>query len=145
MVTLRLCVAATLSWSLWSFLLSRVLTAACIGGEYSAINSAIDELTPARVRGWVAPAANGNWWRGTAVGAAVTISLLDPNLVPYGAGRPLCFGSGAVPGLLVLVIRRLSPESPRRPMTHGRMEEAEHVVGKIERTVRFAFTTASTR
>ncbi|HEY4345957.1 MAG TPA: MFS transporter [Gaiellaceae bacterium] len=139
MVTLALYVAATvataLAWGPWSFMAFRFLTGAGIGGEYSAINSAIDELIPARVRGWVDLAINGSWWVGTAAGAAATIPLLDPNLISHSLGWRLCFGLGAVLGLLVLVVRKALPESPRWLMTHGRVEEAEKIVGEIERRV----------
>jgi MFS family permease len=140
MVTLALYVAATVatafSWGVWSFMVFRFLTGAGIGGEYSAINSAIDELIPARVRGWVDLAINGSWWLGTAAGAAATIPLLDPHLIRQSLGWRLCFAIGAVLGLLVLVVRKALPESPRWLMTHGRVEEAESVVAGIEAQVR---------
>ena len=139
MVTLGLYVAATVatafSWGVWSFMIFRFLTGAGIGGEYSAINSAIDELIPARVRGWVDLAINGSWWLGTAAGAAVTIPLLDPNLISHSIGWRLCFAIGAVLGLIVLLVRKALPESPRWLMTHGRVDEAEQIVGEIEQTV----------
>jgi MFS family permease len=139
MATLALYVAATvataLAWGPWSFMVFRFLTGAGIGGEYSAINSAIDELIPARVRGWVDLAINGSWWVGTAAGAAATIPLLDPNLIHHALGWRLCFGLGAILGLLVLLVRNALPESPRWLMTHGRVEEAERIVADIERRV----------
>jgi MFS family permease len=139
MITLALYVAATVatafSWGVWSFMVFRFLTGAGIGGEYSAINSAIDELIPARVRGWVDLAINGSWWLGTAAGAAATIVLLDPHVVSQTIGWRLCFALGAVLGLLVLVVRKALPESPRWLMTHGRVDEAETIVGEIERRV----------
>jgi len=139
MVTLALYVAATvataLAWGPWSFMVFRFLTGAGIGGEYSAINSAIDELIPARVRGWVDLAINGSWWVGTAAGAAATIPLLDPNLIHHALGWRLCFGLGAILGVLVLLVRNALPESPRWLMTHGRVDEAEEIVAEIERKV----------
>jgi MFS family permease len=136
MITLLLYLTATVltavSWNLWSFMLFRFLTGAGIGGEYAAINSAIDELIPARWRGQVNLAINGSWWLGTAAGALLTIVLLNPHLIPEDLGWRLCFGLGAVLGIGIVLIRRLIPESPRWLMTHRRVEEAEAVVSKIE-------------
>jgi MFS family permease len=136
MITLLLYLTATVltavSWNLWSFMLFRFLTGAGIGGEYAAINSAIDELIPARWRGQVNLAINGSWWLGTAAGALLTIVLLNPHLIPEDLGWRLCFGLGAVLGIGIVLIRRLIPESPRWLMTHRRVEEAEIVVSKIE-------------
>src|SRR5262245_44052497 len=136
MITLLLYLTATvltaLSWDLWSFMLFRFLTGAGIGGEYAAINSAIDELIPARWRGQTNLAINGSWWLGTAAGALLTIVLLNPQLIPEHLGWRLCFGLGAVLGIGIVLIRRFIPESPRWLMTHRRVEEAEAVVSKIE-------------
>ena len=136
MITLVLYLAATiltaLSWDLWSFMFFRFLTGAGIGGEYAAINSAIDELIPARRRGQTNLAINGSWWLGTAAGALLTIVLLNPGLIPEYLGWRLCFGLGAVLGIGIVLIRRFVPESPRWLMTHRRIEEAEAVVSKIE-------------
>ena len=136
MITLLLYLTATVltavSWNLWSFMLFRFLTGAGIGGEYAAINSAIDELIPARWRGQINLAINGSWWLGTAAGALLTIVLLNPHLIPEDLGWRLCFGLGAVLGIGIVLIRRLIPESPRWLMTHRRVEEAEIVVSKIE-------------
>ena len=136
MITLLLYLTATvltaLSWDLWSFMFFRFLTGAGIGGEYAAINSAIDELIPARWRGQANLAINGSWWLGTAAGALLTIVLLNPQLIPEHLGWRLCFGLGAVLGIGIILIRRLIPESPRWLMTHRRIEEAETVVSKIE-------------
>jgi MFS family permease len=117
------------------FFVFRFFTGMGIGGEYSAINSAIDELIPARVRGWVDIAINGSWWVGTAAGAALSIVLLNPKLFPVDLGWRLAFGLGAILGLGILLTRRFLPESPRWLMTHGREEEAEAVVRDIERDV----------
>jgi MFS family permease len=137
MVTLSLYLVATaltgFTWDFWSFAFCRFLTGAGIGGEYSAINSAIDELIPARVRGWVDLAVNGSFWAGAAGGAALTWPLL--NGFSSDLGWRLVFASGAIVGIFVLVTRRFLPESPRWLMTHGRIEEAEQIVAEIERQV----------
>lgn len=136
MITLLLYLIATVltavSWNLWSFMLFRFMTGAGIGGEYAAINSAIDELIPARWRGRANLAINGSWWLGTAVGALLTIVLLDPHLIPEHLGWRLCFGLGAVLAIGMVLVRRFIPESPRWLMTHQRVEEAETVVSNIE-------------
>ena len=136
MITLLLYLTATIltamSWDLWSFMFFRFLTGAGIGGEYAAINSAIDELIPARWRGQTNLAINGSWWLGTAAGALLTIVLLNPQFIPEHLGWRLCFGLGAVLGIGIVLIRRFIPESPRWLMTHRRVEEAEAVVSKIE-------------
>ncbi|HLG77851.1 MAG TPA: MFS transporter [Ktedonobacteraceae bacterium] len=136
MVTLAVYLIATIatafSFNFWWFFACRALTGAGIGGEYSAINSAIDELIPARVRGHVDLAINGTWWVGTAVGSALTVFLLNPHLIAIDLGWRLCFGMGAVLGLAVLLIRHFVPESPRWLMMHGRFDEANQVVKMIE-------------
>jgi MFS family permease len=116
-------------------MLFRFLTGAGIGGEYAAINSAIDELIPARWRGQTSLAINGSWWLGTAAGALLTIVLLNPQLISEQLGWRLCFSLGAVLGVGIVLIRRLIPESPRWLMTHQRMDEAEAVVSRIEEQV----------
>ncbi|THI87163.1 MAG: MFS transporter [Nitrospira sp. CG24A] len=139
MFTLLLYLVATvltaLSWNLWSFMLFRFLTGAGIGGEYAAINSAIDELIPARWRGRTNLAINGSWWLGAGVGALLIIVLLNPDIIPEYLGWRLCFGFGAVLGVSVVLLRRIIPESPRWLMTHRRVEEAETVVSSIEAQV----------
>jgi MFS family permease len=117
-------------------MLFRFIAGAGIGGEYSAINSAIDELIPARARGHTDLAVNGSWWLGTAVGALMTIPLLNPRLIPETLGWRLCFGLGAILGLAILMVRRVIPESPRWLMTRGRVQEAEDIVASIEERVK---------
>jgi len=124
--------ATALSWSFWSFALFRFLTGAGIGGEYTAINSTIQELVPARVRGWTDLAINGSFWLGAAMGAAGSIVLLDPALLPADLGWRLAFAIGATLSLVILFMRLWLPESPRWLATHGRLPEAEAIVAGIE-------------
>ncbi len=139
-ITLFLYIGATaataFSWNLWSFLVLRFLTGAGIGGEYTAINSTIQEFTPARFRGWVDLSINGTFWLGAALGAVGSIVLLDPDLVGGELGWRLCFGIGAALGLVILMMRLWIPESPRWLVVHNRPEEAERIVADIERRYR---------
>ena len=127
--------ATAFSWNFESFLFFRFLTGAGIGGEYSAINSAIQELIPARLRGRTDLAINGSFWIGAAAGAVVSVPLLDPNLFGPDLGWRIAFGSGALLGLFILYLRRFLPESPRWLMIHGRDGEAHEVMSEIERRV----------
>jgi MFS family permease len=121
------------SWDFASFALFRFLTGAGIGGEYAAINSAIQELVPARFRGRTDLAINGSFWLGAALGAAGTVALLQPGRLPPDIGWRAAFGIGAVLGLGILLLRRYLPESPRWLILHDRLGEAEAVIGAIER------------
>ncbi|HEY1595996.1 MAG TPA: MFS transporter [Thermoleophilaceae bacterium] len=138
-VTLGLYLVATVltafSFSPLWFFVCRFFTGAGIGGEYAAINSAIDELIPARVRGTVDLIINGSYWLGTAVGAALSLVLLDESLFAANVGWRLAFGIGAVLGLGILLVRRNVPESPRWLFIHGRAKEADRLVERIEREV----------
>jgi MFS family permease len=124
--------ATAFSWDVWSFCIFRFLTGAGIGGEYTAINSTIQELIPARVRGWTDLVINGSFWIGAAMGAAGSVVLLDPAYFAPDVGWRLAFFIGAVLGLVILLMRMWLPESPRWLMTHGRAAEAERIVAAIE-------------
>jgi MFS family permease len=135
-ITLAVYLAATaatgLSWNMWSFVLFRFLTGAGIGGEYTAINSTIQELIPARLRGWTDLLINGSFWLGAALGAGGSIVLLNPDFIDPALGWRLAFLIGAAIGLIVLIMRRWIPESPRWLATHGFAAEADEVVRGIE-------------
>jgi MFS family permease len=135
-ITLLLYLVATaataFSWDIWSFCFFRFLTGAGIGGEYTAINSTIQELIPARVRGWTDLVINGSFWIGAAMGAAGSVVLLDPAYFSADVGWRLAFFIGAALGLVILLMRMWLPESPRWLMTHGRAAEAETIVASIE-------------
>jgi MFS family permease len=138
-ITLGLYLCATaataFSWSFWSFCLFRSLTGAGIGGEYAAINSAIDELIPARVRGHVDLIINSTFWAGAFLGSLGSVFLLHLKSVPPTLSWRFVFGIGAVLGLGVLMMRRFVPESPRWLLIHGQKGEAERVVSEIEKQV----------
>jgi MFS family permease len=123
------------AWDFPSFLVFRFITGLGIGGEYAAINSAIDELIPARHRGRVGLMINGSFWIGAALGSGATVVLLDPAYFAPDLGWRLGFGIGAALGLAILFFRRFIPESPRWLLTHGHAETAERIVGDIERRI----------
>jgi MFS family permease len=128
-----LATAATgLSWDSWSFVAFRFLTGAGIGGEYTAINSTIQELIPARFRGWTDLLINGSFWLGAAMGAGGSLVLLDPAFIDPAIGWRLAFLIGATIGLVILVMRLWIPESPRWLVTHGFPQAALAVVRGIE-------------
>jgi MFS family permease len=137
MITLGVYLAATaltaLSFAPWWFFLFRFMTGFGIGGEYAAINSAIDELIPSKHRGMVDIIINGTYWAGAAVGAVLTVPVT--NDLPVNLGWRLCFGLGVVLGLVVLLVRRNVPESPRWLFIHGRARDAERLADSIEERV----------
>jgi len=134
-VYLAATVATAFAFAPWYFFVARFFTGSGIGGEYAAINSAIDELIPARVRGRVDLIINGTYWLGSAAGAAGALVLLDTSNFPANIGWRLAFGLGAIFGIFVLLVRRNVPESPRWLFIHGRDQEAERIVGEIEADV----------
>ncbi|CAO4152747.1 MFS transporter [Methylorubrum populi] len=136
-ITLALYLMATaatgLSWNIWSFCLFRFLTGAGIGGEYTAINSTIQELIPARVRGWTDLVINGSFWIGAALGSFLSIALLRPEWIDPAWGWRIAFFVGGGIGLVILLLRTWIPESPRWLVTHGYAAEADRVVTGIEK------------
>ncbi|WP_060884547.1 MFS transporter [Streptomyces caniscabiei] len=139
MVTLVLYLAATaltaVSFSTWWFFLFRFLTGFGIGGEYAAINSAIDELIPSKYRGRVDIVINGSFWLGAIGGSLLSIVALNTDLFPANVGWRLTFALGVVLGLVILLVRRNVPESPRWLLIHGREQEAERLVAEVEEQV----------
>jgi MFS family permease len=120
------------------FLFFRLFAGAGIGGEYAAINSAIDELIPAHYRGRVGLAVNGTYWLGAILGSASQLVLLDPTVLPVDLGWRIGLLIGPLLGIAVWGLRRALPESPRWQLTHGRADEAERTLEEIERQVRRA-------
>jgi MFS family permease len=129
-------VATAFTNNFWLFAIARFLTGTGLGGEFAAINSAIDELVPARQRGWTVLSINSSYWIGTILGSALSLLFLDERVFPANLGWRLCFVAGVVIALAVLYVRRSIPESPRWLMTHGRITEADHIVRRIEMEVR---------
>jgi MFS family permease len=139
MITLGVFLAGSVltafSMNFWWFIVCRFITGAGVGGEYSAIHSAVDELIPARVRGAVDLLIGGSYWIGTVIGSLASVVLLDPNIFPLDLGWRLAFGLAFVMGFAILLVRRNVPESPRWLFLHGREDEAERVTADIERQV----------
>ena len=132
LVYLLATIACGFSWDFWSFALFRLLTGAGIGGEYAAVNATIQELIPARRRGFTDLVINGSFWLGAAIGALGATVVLDPAIMPPEIGWRAAFIIGGILGFIVLLLRRFLPESPRWLMTHGQPKEAERIVGEIE-------------
>jgi len=131
-VYLSAAIATAFSWNLWSFALFRLLTGAGIGGEYTAINSTIQELVPGRVRGWTDLVINGSFWIGAALGASGSIVLLDPAVLGGDLGWRAAFFIGAILSVMIFFMRLWIPESPRWLVTHGRLDEAQAIVEDLE-------------
>jgi MFS family permease len=127
--------ATALSWNFASYSVFRFITGLGIGGEYAAINSAIDELIPARIRGRIDLIINSTYWLGAALGAAATVVLLNGHIVPPNLAWRFAFGLGVVLGAIILFLRHFVPESPRWLVIHGRNDEGEKIVCDVEEIV----------
>ena len=128
-------IATAFTTGFWTFVACRFVTGIGIGGEYAAINSAIDELIPARVRGRVNLAINGSFWIGAALGAVLSLVLLDERVLGPELGWRAGFLLGGVLAVAILLVRRNVPESPRWLLANGRADEAERVITQIEQGV----------
>jgi MFS family permease len=128
-------ICTALAWDFWSFAFFRAVTGAGIGGEYAAVNATIQELIPARRRGFTDLVVNGSFWVGAALGAGGALVALDPAVVPPEIGWRAAFIVGGAIGFVVLLLRRWIPESPRWLMTHGQPQAAERVTAEIERRI----------
>jgi MFS family permease len=139
MITLAVYLTATamtaLSFQPWWFFTFRFLTGFGIGGEYAAINSAIDELIPSKYRGRVDLIINGSYWLGAIGGSLLSVLALNTNIFPKNVGWRLTFALGVVLGLVILLVRRHVPESPRWQFIHGREDEAKDLVGTVEKEI----------
>lgn len=135
LVYLLATIACGLSWNFYSFSIFRFLTGTGIGGEYAAVNATIQELIPARRRGFTDLVVNGSFWLGAALGALGALVVLDPRIIPTEIGWRAAFVIGGILGFIVLFLRQFLPESPRWLMTHGKPEEAEAVVRQIEQRI----------
>lgn len=139
MVTLAVYLSATamtaLSFAPWWFFTFRFLTGFGIGGEYAAINSAIDELIPSKYRGRVDLTINGSYWLGAIGGSLLSIVALNTSIFAKDVGWRLTFALGVVLGLVILLVRRHVPESPRWQFIHGYGDEAKELVGQVEERV----------
>jgi MFS family permease len=124
-----------LAFSFWFMAIFRFIAGTGIGGEYAAINSAIDELIPSHYRGRVDIGINGTYWAGAMIGSVASVFLLNPSIFPIDVGWRLAFLIGPILGLGIIYLRRVLPESPRWLMTHGREQEAEETTDRIEEEV----------
>jgi MFS family permease len=133
-LTVYLCAAflTAFAWNFESYCFFLALSGAGIGGECAAVNSAIDELIPARLRGTVDLAINSTYWAGAIIGSFATIFLLNPSIIPEWLGWRLSFGIGAFLGLGILLVRRWIPESPRWLIIAGKEQLAEKIVDEVE-------------